>query len=107
MKGEEKNDDSSPEKKSSVNFGDILKPVISERGEFLGLQLRPQLAKSVILTNEFELTHIKKILKICLFVNRLMKDGKEDEFHIKQLKAGESLDKKTKEMEIQVDVTEL
>ena len=39
MKGEEKNDDSSPIKKSSVNFGDILKPVISERGEFLGLQL--------------------------------------------------------------------
>jgi hypothetical protein len=66
-----------------VSFGDILKPVFAESGEFLGLQIRPELSKCLYMANDFSMMHLKRVIKICLYVNRMIRDGKEDDFHFK------------------------
>ena len=56
------------------------------------------------------MTHLKRVIKVCLYVNRMMRDGKEDDFLMKQVKGGEVVStpaKSYKEVDIQVDAEEL
>ena len=49
----------------------------------MGLQVRPSMARAIFLDSGFSLTHLKRIMKICIFVNRMMRDGRDNEFAMK------------------------
>jgi hypothetical protein len=70
-------------KAKKIKFADMMKPIISEEGEFMGVSLRHDLANSFFETNNFDINNIKKIVKASIFINRLIKDGFNDEFYIK------------------------
>lgn len=84
--------------------------MINEQGEFIGLSIRDDLIKPLYLESDLELTQIKRAIKICTYVNRMIKDGKVDDFQLKQIKGGEAVKIKEKEFataEVQVDEEEL
>ena len=75
----------SPKKKgiSEVKFGDILKPNFAENGELLGFELRNELAPVLYANNDYDLVPLKRLVKVCMYINRLIRDGLKDDFHIK------------------------
>ena len=57
------------EKLKNVQIGDMLNPCFGINGEFVGFQVRAELAKSMMFDSAFDLTHLKRIIKICIFTN--------------------------------------
>lgn len=61
--------------------------------------------------SEFDLIHLKRVLKVCIFVNKMFKFGKSDDFVMKQIKDGEEVINEAKKeyaaAQVQVDVEEL
>ena len=68
---------------SDVKFGDILKPNFAENGELLGFELRNELAPVLYANNDYDLVKLKRLVKVCMYINRLIRDGEKDDFHIK------------------------
>jgi hypothetical protein len=65
-----------------VSYGDMLKPCINKAGEFVGLQVRPELARACYSSSDCDLKALKRVVKICSFVNRMMRDGKDTDFRL-------------------------
>jgi len=63
--------------------------MILENGEFAGFQLRPDLAKVILLKGNKNYQHIRRVLKICIFFNRMLKHGLSDDFELQQFKDGQ------------------
>jgi len=42
------------------------------------------MARSIFLDSDFSVIHLKRIMKICIYVNRLMRDGRDREFAMKE-----------------------
>lgn len=66
-----------------LNIGHMLRPQFDEKGHFVGIQLRPDLAKIAYMQNEFDATTLRRMMKVCIYINRMVRDGKDDDFAIK------------------------
>ena len=63
----------------------MVKPIFGTTGEFMGLQLRPELAKSCFMQSDYYVINIEKSMRLCAFVNRMLRDFKDYWFKIQQL----------------------
>jgi len=70
---------SAPSSKS-VQFCDYLQPCFSPKGSLLGFKLREEMVKVMLMEDNFEIKLLMKLIKVCLFINRMFKDGKTDDF---------------------------
>ena len=70
----------------------MIKSVFSQNGELMGFQLRPELAPMLYANSGYDLTQLKKVIKTVMYMNRLIRDGKEDDFLVKQIKDGVVVD---------------
>ena len=80
-----------------MNFGDVLNPRFKKNGELIGFQVRSELIQSMYLNSSFDLTHLRRILKLCIFMNKMLRDGRTDDFAIKQIKNGEVISSDSKD----------
>ena len=71
------NDNSHKVKKevSSVPLGDCIKIEYSDEGEMIGFLLRPKLANLVFLKEKTDIHVLSQMLKIVIYLNRLMYKG--------------------------------
>ena len=60
---------------SSVPLGDWIKIEYSEEGEMIGFFLRPKLANLVFLKEKTDIHILSQMLKIVIYLNRLMYKG--------------------------------
>ena len=60
---------------SSVPLGDCIKIEYSEEGEMIGFLLRPKLANLVFLKEKTDIHVLSQMLKIVIYLNRLMYKG--------------------------------
>ena len=115
--GDPANDDSnenpkqSKKEKKHIQFGDVMNPCFGITGEFLGFQMRPEMAHSVMLDSEFDVIHLKRLMKLCIHINKMFKFGRNDDFEVKQIKNGLVVQTDTKKTftvaEVQVDPDDL
>jgi hypothetical protein len=61
--------------KISVPLGDCIKIEYSEEGEMIGFLIRPKLANLVFLKDRTDTTNLGYILKIVIYLNRLLNKG--------------------------------
>ena len=95
-------------KKEGVRYGDILKPVIDLNGEILGFQLRTDLVKALFIESDEDPKSLERIIRACIYLNRVFRDGREADFSMKSAKPGEVKAKKTfADVELQVDTEDL
>lgn len=98
-------------KLSKVKFGDIIKPNFSETGEMLGFDLRHELAPMMFSNNDYNMEYLNKLIKTTMYMNRLLREGQQDEFFMKQVQGNEVIDgvpvAEYTETEVQVDVESL
>ena len=69
-------------KDKSVRSGDILKPYFDINGEFLGFKVRSELAQACFLAAGDDINYLKKVIKQCLYINRVIRDGQKDDFSL-------------------------
>lgn len=62
-------------KKFTVPLGDCIKIEYSEDGEMIGFLIRPKLANLVFLKDKTDTENIGQILKIVIYLNRLLTKG--------------------------------
>jgi len=67
--------------------------------------VRPELAQACYISSDCDLKALKRVVKVCSFFNRMIRDGKETDFRLLQ-GAGEEKES-LEERAIQVDVAEL
>lgn len=60
---------------ASVPLGDCIKIEYSEEGEMIGFLLRPKLANLVFLKEKTDIHVLSQMLKIVIYLNRLMYKG--------------------------------
>ena len=70
-------------KDKKINFGDVMNPCFGITGEFLGFQMRTEMVHSVMAESEFDVIHLKRLLKMCIFMNKMFKFGRDDDFEVK------------------------
>lgn len=92
-----------PEKwaKRTVSFNDLIKPCIDPHGELSGFKVRHELIKAMHLGNEENPVFLKRAIKVCLFLNRLLNEGKDTDFALKDMTGIQ--EKTYAEAECQVD----
>ena len=66
-----------------------MQPKLSDEGEFLGFRLRSELMSSAFMSSDYNYNYLRRILKVCMFVNRLLTNGCKNEFILKKLFSGE------------------
>jgi hypothetical protein len=67
-------------------LGDCIKIEYSEEGEIIGFLIRPKLANLVFLKHKTDTSSLNLILKIVIYLNRLLTNGKN--LIIKQQRRG-------------------
>lgn len=72
-----------------VHFGDLLYPCYKKDGEFQGFRVRAELARTLYLDSKFKPGQLKRILTICIFINKMMKFGGTSDFAIKHIQDGQ------------------
>ena len=70
-------------------FGDIIYPCIDPEGELIGFQMRKDLLLTLHMNNKFDLRFIRRAIRACVFMTRLVREGKESDFQLIQFKDGE------------------
>lgn len=70
---------------SLVGLGDALKPVIDRSGEFKGLNVRTDMIHAMYFNHSKDPTILHRLLKICIFVNRMLQDGHTKDFALKEI----------------------
>ena len=76
----------------------------------MGINIRTELVNPLFYESELDIGYLKRAIKLVTYINRMMANGREDDFMLKQVKGGKSVSLKEKEfasIEIQVDVEEL
>lgn len=71
------------------------------------MNIRCDLINPLFYESEFEIQLVKRATKVVTYINRLIQDGKKDDFILRQIKGGQDVKLKEKEfasIEIQVDV---
>lgn len=89
---------------NSIKFGDVLNPRFGKNGEFIGFQVRSELVRSVYVDSEFDLSHLRRIINLCIFFNKMIRDGKTDDFAIKQFRDGKVIQSDSEKKQISVAV---
>ena len=57
-------------------------------GELVGFTLRPELIITYFINNEYDWKNVKRIIRILVFLNRLIKEGKTEDFQLVHIKDG-------------------
>lgn len=65
-----------------LSIKDLLIPQITSTGSFLGFKVRDDLTRVVMMQNQYDPEHLKKLLKICIYMNKLIRDGYSDEYNL-------------------------
>ena len=60
------------DEEDKVKFGDLLKPMISPKGKFIGFTLRTELIKPLFLADGKKLNSLRKIIQTCVYLNRIV-----------------------------------
>ena len=60
------------------------------------------MARAIFLDSDFSVIHLKRAMKICIYVNRMMRHGRDHEFAMKESAApkGDAPDSLTKSVDI-------
>ena len=61
--------------KTKVPLGDCISLEYNEDGELFAFSLRPKLASYVFQRDENDISQLKEILKVIMYMNRLMSEG--------------------------------
>ena len=84
---DEKKDGEKPEDlfepPDNILIGDMLKPCFAITGELLGFKVQPNMAQQIMFDSSFEITHLKRIVKICIHFNKMFQFGRDDDFILK------------------------
>ena len=80
-----------------ITFTDMMQPIFSDCGQILGFELRKEFVTMIYQNNDFDPKEIKKVIRHCLYINRMMTDGLQNDFFLK--KAGTGPTKEHKEMQ--------
>ena len=77
----------------------------------LGFDLRHELAPMMFSNNDYNMEYLNKLIKTTMYMNRLLREGQQDEFFMKQVQGNEVIDgvpvAEYTETEVQVDVESL
>ena len=65
-----------------MKFGDILKPVIEINGEMVGFKVREDMMTALYLNGKENIKILSRVVKISLFMNRMMQFGRDHEFQV-------------------------
>lgn len=99
------------EEARQVPLGDLLRPVFSATGELMGVQLSCNLVPMMHKAQGYETLALKRAIKACAYINRLLAEGHREDFVMKALAevgAGGTLaTKELADAAIQVDALEL
>ena len=61
----------------------LIKPVFTEKGGIAGFELRTELAPLVYQQDDYQFGQISRVIKTCINLNRLIKDGISNEYVLK------------------------
>ena len=64
----------------NVSFGNLIKPNFSPTGELLGFEVRYQLVPMMFMQHDFKPIILKRAIKVCIYMNRLLLTGQRDDF---------------------------
>jgi hypothetical protein len=63
----------------------LIKPCIDPYGELAGFKVRNELIKALYLGNDENPVFLKRAIKVCMFLNRLLNEGKDTDFALKDM----------------------
>jgi hypothetical protein len=72
-----------------VPLGDVVYPMYSDSGELVGFHMRPELLLLLHVNNGFNLKILRRAIKTCNYMTRLIRYGKDQDFLLVSLKEGE------------------
>lgn len=95
-----------------VSFGDLLRPNFSVNGELVGFEIRSELIPVMHIGNGLEAVTLRRAIRACSYMNRILLDGRETDFALKVIEKGEEADeidvgRQYFEAEVQVDTESL
>ena len=80
-----------------ISYADMMKPMFSDCGQILGFELRKDFVMMSYQNSNFDPNQVKKIIRHCLYVNRMMNDGLVEDYILR--KVGQNTNKVDKEMQ--------
>jgi hypothetical protein len=66
-------------------LGEILQPNFSRSGKLLGFNIRTELAPLFFIQSDFQFEPLRRVVKSCIYMNRLVKYGVDQEFELKEV----------------------
>ena len=63
----------------------MLQPVFNDLGQFCGVVLRQDLVLPLWHSNSRSMNILLKAVNVCCYINRLIRDGLEEEFNLQQI----------------------
>ena len=93
---------------SQVSMGNLIKPNFSADGELMGFELRHELIPLYHLNNGRESVNLRRVVRVCMYMNRLLLDGKNSNFMLSESRADElEMVADKMDAEVQVDTEAL
>ena len=68
-----------------VTMRRFVKINFTKTGEVNGFELRPKMAPIIFIQNKFSLLKVKRAVRACIFINRLLRDGMDNEFVLQKI----------------------
>ena len=87
----EKKEEEEPQENFNINFGDLLYPCFKNNGQFKGFKIRGEVAKKAYLDGQYDIINLKKIVKVCCFMNKMAMNGKESDFKVAEIIKGQEV----------------
>lgn len=65
-----------------LDMSQMLKPVLGTNGYLKGFELRTELAPLLFSQDEHNFVLLKRVIKTCIYLNRLIRDGMQEDHMI-------------------------